>query len=43
VPNLTIGPAVTWAVRRVTQLPIDCHLMIEERPVPEAFAEAAPT
>jgi ribulose-phosphate 3-epimerase len=30
VPNLTIGPAVTKAVRRVTQLPVDCHLMIEE-------------
>ena len=34
VPNLTIGPAVTAAVRRVTGLPIDCHLMIEE---PERF------
>ena len=30
VPNITIGPAVTRAVRRVTQLPVDCHLMIEE-------------
>jgi ribulose-phosphate 3-epimerase len=30
VPNLTVGPAVTQAVRRVTQLPVDCHLMIEE-------------
>jgi len=30
VPNITIGPAVTQAVRRVTQLPVDCHLMIEE-------------
>ena len=41
VPNLTIGPAVTKAVRRVTQLPVDCHLMIEEpdRYV-QAFAEA---
>jgi ribulose-phosphate 3-epimerase len=41
VPNLTIGPAVTKAVRRVTQLPVDCHLMIEEpdRYI-EAFAEA---
>jgi len=41
VPNLTIGPAVVRAVRRVTQLPVDCHLMIEE---PDryvaAFAEA---
>jgi ribulose-phosphate 3-epimerase len=30
VPNITIGPEVTRAVRRVTQLPVDCHLMIEE-------------
>jgi len=30
VPNLTIGPVVTAAVRRVTRLPIDCHLMIDE-------------
>ncbi len=29
VPNITIGPAVTAAVRKVTQLPVDCHLMIE--------------
>jgi ribulose-phosphate 3-epimerase len=30
VPNLTIGPLVVEAVRRVTTLPIDVHLMIEE-------------
>ncbi len=30
VPNLTIGPVVTAAVRRVTKLPLDCHLMIED-------------
>ncbi len=30
VPNITIGPAVTSAVRAVTDLPIDVHLMIEE-------------
>jgi ribulose-phosphate 3-epimerase len=29
VPNITIGPAVTQAVRRVTALPVDVHLMIE--------------
>ena len=41
VPNITIGPAVTKAVRRVTQLPVDCHLMIEEPDrYLEAFAEA---
>lgn len=37
VPNLTVGPAVTQAVRRVTQLPVDCHLMIEE---PDRYLEA---
>lgn len=30
VPNITIGPVVTAAVRAVTQLPVDCHLMIEQ-------------
>jgi ribulose-phosphate 3-epimerase len=29
VPNLTIGPPVVAAVRRVTDLPLDVHLMIE--------------
>jgi ribulose-phosphate 3-epimerase len=29
VPNLTIGPVVIEAVRRVTALPLDVHLMIE--------------
>jgi ribulose-phosphate 3-epimerase len=29
VPNLTIGPPVVAAVRRVTELPLDVHLMIE--------------
>jgi ribulose-phosphate 3-epimerase len=37
VPNLTLGPAVTAAVRRVTQLPLDCHLMIEE---PDRYLDA---
>ena len=37
VPNLTIGPAVTAAVRKVTQLPVDCHLMIED---PDRYVEA---
>jgi ribulose-phosphate 3-epimerase len=30
VPNITIGPAVTAALRNVTKLPLDCHLMIDE-------------
>jgi ribulose-phosphate 3-epimerase len=29
VPNITIGPVVVEAVRRVTDLPLDVHLMIE--------------
>ncbi len=29
VPNITIGPLVVEAVRKVTQLPLDVHLMIE--------------
>ena len=41
VPNITIGPAVTRAVREATELPVDVHLMIQE---PEryvgAFAQA---
>jgi ribulose-phosphate 3-epimerase len=37
VPNMTVGPAVTQAVRRITQLPVDCHLMIEE---PDRYLEA---
>ena len=30
VPNITIGPPVVEAVRRVTDLPLDVHLMIED-------------
>ena len=29
VPNITIGPPVVEAVRKVTRLPLDVHLMIE--------------
>jgi ribulose-phosphate 3-epimerase len=29
VPNITIGPLVVEAVRKVTNLPLDVHLMIE--------------
>ena len=29
VPNITIGPMITEAVKRVTDLPLDVHLMIE--------------
>lgn len=34
VPNITIGPFIVEAVKRVTGLPLDVHLMIEE---PERF------
>jgi ribulose-phosphate 3-epimerase len=37
VPNITIGPAVTRAIRRVTTLPLDVHLMISN---PERYVEA---
>ncbi len=30
VPNLTIGPPVVKSLRKVTDLPLDCHLMIED-------------
>ena len=41
VPNITIGPLIVEAVRRITALPIDVHLMIEnpDNYIP-AFAEA---
>jgi len=28
VPNLTIGPVVVEAVKKITTLPLDCHLMV---------------
>ncbi len=36
VPNITIGPLVAEAVRSVTQLPVDVHLMIEN---PDQYLE----
>jgi ribulose-phosphate 3-epimerase len=29
VPNITIGPPVVASLRKATDLPLDCHLMIE--------------
>ena len=29
VPNLTVGPFIVKAIRRITKLPLDTHLMIE--------------
>ncbi len=41
VPNLTFGPAIVTALRRVTQLPLDVHLMVvEPERYIEPFAEA---
>jgi ribulose-phosphate 3-epimerase len=37
VPNITIGPPVVAAIRKVTKLPIDVHLMIVE---PERYVDA---
>ena len=41
VPNLTIGPPVVKSLRKATDLPLDCHLMIEnpDQFIPD-FAEA---
>ena len=41
VPNLTVGPPVVRSLRRVTRVPLDVHLMIEDpdRYIP-AFVEA---
>ena len=36
VPNLTFGPAIATAVRKVTKLPIDVHLMVVE---PERYIQ----
>ena len=41
VPNITIGPVVVKSLRKATQLPLDCHLMIEnpDQYIPD-FADA---
>lgn len=36
VPNLTFGANIVSAIRPITKLPLDCHLMIEN---PENFIE----
>ena len=41
VPNITIGPPVVRSLRKATDLPLDCHLMIENPdPYIPDFAEA---
>ena len=37
VPNITIGPPVVKALRRVARVPLDVHLMIEQ---PDRYVEA---
>jgi ribulose-phosphate 3-epimerase len=37
VPNLTIGPMIVKAIRTITTLPLDVHLMIEH---PESYVDA---
>lgn len=36
VPNLTFGPKLVRAVRKITELPLDVHLMLDN---PEAFID----
>jgi ribulose-phosphate 3-epimerase len=37
VPNITVGPPVVKALKRVARLPLDVHLMIED---PDRYVEA---
>jgi ribulose-phosphate 3-epimerase len=43
VPNITIGPPVVKSLRKVTDLPLDCHLMIEnpDQYIPEFLQAGA--
>jgi ribulose-phosphate 3-epimerase len=43
VPNITIGPLVVASLRKVTQVPLDCHLMIEnpDQYIPDFVAAGA--
>src|SRR5579862_8585041 len=36
VPNLTMGPFIVEALKKMTRLPLDCHLMIQK---PERYVE----
>lgn len=36
VPNLTMGPFIVEALKKMTKLPLDCHLMIQQ---PERYVE----
>jgi len=43
VPNITIGPPVVASLRKATEIPLDCHLMIEnpDQYIPEFVAAGA--
>jgi ribulose-phosphate 3-epimerase len=43
VPNLTLGPALVKSLRKATDLPLDCHLMIDnpDQFIPEFSAAGA--
>jgi ribulose-phosphate 3-epimerase len=43
VPNITIGPVVLKSLRKATELPLDCHLMIEnpDQYIPDFAAAGA--
>jgi ribulose-phosphate 3-epimerase len=43
VPNITIGPVVVKSLRQATELPLDCHLMIEnpDQYIPDFAAAGA--
>jgi ribulose-phosphate 3-epimerase len=44
VPNLTFGPAIVVAVRNVTELPIEAHLMVAQPDIfIQSFARAGAT
>ncbi len=41
VPNLTMGPFIVDACKKVTNLPLDCHLMVEKpENLVKSFADA---
>jgi len=44
VPNITVGPLIVESVRKVTKLPLDVHLMVENPDLYiDAFANAGST
>lgn len=41
VPNLTMGPFIVETCKKITDLPLDCHLMVEKpESMVKAFADA---